>query len=108
MKDDPTIDTMNSSSGILNKLAKKNYAEFRFNGQKLSFDQIHSYRADELTILRIYRFEGMSNPDDEEVIYVLNTAEGMKGYFHLAYGTYADESIELANFLRQVPEARNE
>jgi hypothetical protein len=43
----------------------------------------------ELDVIRYYRFEGMSNPDDNTVLYVITTASGEKGLLVDAYGAYA-------------------
>jgi hypothetical protein len=96
---------MATSSHVLRLLWWKNISEFRFNGQGFSFYDNRSFEADDLEIIKIYRFEGMSNPADEEVIYLIRTKEGSLGYFHVGFGTYADQPEDLANFLRQIPEA---
>lgn len=45
----------------------------------------------EFEITEVYRFEGETNPSDEEVVYAVESKDGkMKGAFVSAYGTYAD------------------
>jgi hypothetical protein len=58
-------------------------------------------------ITKVYRFEGMSNPSDMEVIYLIKACDGTIGYFQDVYGAYAaEEPLEgLNNFIRQIPEA---
>ena len=42
-------------------------------------------------ITEVYRFEGDTNPGDEEVVYAVASKEGsLRGVIHSAYGTYAD------------------
>ncbi len=42
-------------------------------------------------IVAIYRFEGDSNPDDEDVVYAVESLDAaIKGTFTSAYGMYAD------------------
>jgi len=41
-------------------------------------------------ILEVYRFDGMTNPDDESVVYAIETSNGLKGTLTDAYGTYSD------------------
>src|SRR5260221_14102094 len=54
-------------------------------------------------IAEVYRFEGDSNPDDEEVIYAIESKSGIKGVLVSAFGTYADEiSAELIKKLKYV------
>src|SRR5258706_13431742 len=52
-------------------------------------------------IAEVYRFEGNSNPDDEEVVYAIESKSGIKGVLVSAFGTYADEiSAELIKKLK--------
>lgn len=52
----------------------------------------------EMDVIRYYRFEGMSDPDDNTVLYVVVTTSGEKGLLVDAYGAYAgnipDELLE--------------
>lgn len=42
-----------------------------------------------------YRFEGNTNPADEEVIYVIQSKDGsMKGTLFSAYGTYSEAASD--------------
>ncbi len=46
-------------------------------------------------IVKVYRFEGMSDPGDMSVIYAIEAKDhGIKGSFFNAYGTYSDEISE--------------
>lgn len=58
------------------------------------------FQPEELTIERVYRFEGNSNPDDMAVLYGVTSAGGTKGIIIDAYGTYDDD--KLGDFLRGV------
>ncbi|SFR67510.1 phosphoribosylpyrophosphate synthetase [Maribacter stanieri] len=49
--------------------------------------KIHS--ATELDVVKFYRFEGMSNPDDNTILYVIETNKGEKGLLVDAYGMYS-------------------
>jgi hypothetical protein len=45
----------------------------------------------EFEIVEIYRFEGETNPSDEDVVYAVESKDGgMKGVVTSAYGMYAD------------------
>ncbi len=48
-----------------------------------------TYSASELNVIRYYRFEGMSNPDDNMILYVIEATNGDKGLLVDAYGMYA-------------------
>lgn len=42
-------------------------------------------------IMEVHRFEGETNPSDEEVVYAVESKDGkMKGTFVSAFGLYAD------------------
>ena len=46
---------------------------------------------DEFEIKEVHRFEGDSNPDDEDVVYALESKDGKhKGVITSAFGLYAD------------------
>ncbi|MEI7734609.1 MAG: phosphoribosylpyrophosphate synthetase [Ferruginibacter sp.] len=45
----------------------------------------------EFEIVEVYRFEGDSNPDDEDVVYAVESFDkNIKGTLTSAYGMYAD------------------
>ena len=45
-----------------------------------------SWKTAECNVVRYYRFEGMSDPDDNTILYVIETQEGEKGLLMDAYG----------------------
>ncbi|MBC7888194.1 MAG: phosphoribosylpyrophosphate synthetase [Ferruginibacter sp.] len=46
----------------------------------------------EFEIKEVYRFEGDTNPDDEDIVYAIESKDGsVKGSLTSAYGVYADE-----------------
>ena len=45
----------------------------------------------EFEITEVYRFEGDTNPDDEDIVYAIQSKDGsIKGSMTSAYGVYAD------------------
>lgn len=49
----------------------------------------------EFEIVEVYRFEGDTNPSDEDVVYAVESKDGkMKGVLTGAYGIYADASSD--------------
>ncbi|GAB2814378.1 phosphoribosylpyrophosphate synthetase [Ferruginibacter profundus] len=45
----------------------------------------------EFEIVEVYRFEGDTNPDDEDVVYAIESKDGkVKGSMISAFGTYAE------------------
>jgi len=64
------------------------------------------YKADEFEVDKVLRFEGMSNPDDNSVLYAISTKNGRKGLLTDAYGVYSGQvSKELIEKLKIHPEA---
>jgi hypothetical protein len=77
----------------LNELKSRGY-DRNFN---VAFDKITCSETDaclspeEFEIVEVHRFEGDSNPEDEDVVYAVESKDGkMKGVITAAFGTYAD------------------
>ncbi|MDO6470511.1 phosphoribosylpyrophosphate synthetase [Maribacter sp. 1_MG-2023] len=49
----------------------------------------NTHNATQLEVVKFYRFEGMSNPDDNTILYVIETSTGEKGLLVDGYGMYA-------------------
>ena len=75
-------------------------AELRAQGYEYDFHQ-HSdhleckklekqFAPDSFTISHVYRFEGMTNPSDNAVLYGVEANDGTKGTLTDAYGVYAE------------------
>ncbi len=60
------------------------------------------YEATEIKIVEHFRFEGDSDPDNSAIIYVVETADGLKGTVIDAFGIYADSF--LSDFMKKVKE----
>ena len=46
------------------------------------------WKAEGLNVKKYYRFEGMSSTDDNSILYVIETKDGLKGLLVDAYGVY--------------------
>lgn len=63
-----------------------------------------TYQPEDLCIVKSYRFEGDSNPDDNAVLYLLQDKEGELATILDSYGAESNYSgEEFDNFLRKVP-----
>jgi len=84
-----TYDTVTEA---INDLKRRGYT-IDFN---VEFDRIvcHgtpiSLLPNEFEIVEVHRYEGNSNPDDEEVVYAIESKHGQKGILVDAFGLYAD------------------
>ncbi|TYP97573.1 hypothetical protein C7447_104267 [Tenacibaculum adriaticum] len=83
---------------------KKGYTHsYRVTNGKLKDNNTgESFFAKEVFILAEHRYEGMSNPSDMSILYVIKTHDGNKGTFLAAYGPTAD--TENAEFFNNIPE----
>jgi hypothetical protein len=86
----------------IRELKKRGFtANFEFLNQEFrDVDSGRTFKAQELTILEHYRFEGASDPDDTSVIYAIESNDGAKGIIADAFGLYA--SPHLGGFLEKV------
>jgi len=79
----------------LNGLRKRGYS-IDFN---IAFDKIicsenkHSLNPSDFEITGMYRFEGDTDPGDENVVYAVESKDGkLKGTITSAFGVYAEET----------------
>ncbi len=79
--------------GALQGLKERGY-DLDFN---IAFDKIICAQNDlclnpgEFEITEVHRFEGNTNPADEDVVYAVESKDGdLKGVITSAYGSYAD------------------
>jgi hypothetical protein len=77
----------------------------------LKHDHLHcqpddiELRPADFDIVDVYRFEGMTDPGDEAVLYAIEAKNGNKGTLVDAYGAYSESvSPEMAEKLRYTPE----
>lgn len=80
----------------LEKLAQKGYTvDFQFvDGQLVDLGDKKPYDQQQVKIVDISRFEGISDPDDMAILYVLETDDGKKGTITDAFGVYGDPNLE--------------
>ncbi|HLI92780.1 MAG TPA: hypothetical protein VKU83_04200 [Puia sp.] len=99
---------MSTISQVLESLRRKNMdLEFRWTPEGFTAGGAKYYQPEELEIVRVFRFEGESDPSDMAVIYVLRAADGVTGYSLDAYGAYSSHDLESGynNFIRRIPES---
>src|SRR5437016_2055917 len=51
-------------------------------------------RPEDLVIREVYRFEGISDPDDMAIVYAIESTTGVRGTLIDAFGVYADRGME--------------
>ena len=76
-------------------------ANFEFLDQAFrDVDSERTFKAEDLTIVEHYRFEGASDPDDMSVVYAIESDDGTQGIIADAFGVYANP--QLGGFLNNV------
>lgn len=108
-KNSVTMSTTNDNfakneKDLIRQYQEKGYtANFRFeNGKLKTSGSKNTYPADQVYIVAEHRYEGMSNPSDMSILYVIETSKDEKGTFLLGYGPNAD--FETAQFFKIIPE----
>lgn len=98
---------MTTLSQVMATLSQRGITrEFRMNesGEMKFENSEKSYQPSDLSILKTYRFEGDSNPDDNAVLYIVRDSIGNLGMIIDSYG--ADSNYpgqEFDTFLRDIP-----
>ncbi len=100
-----TSDQMTTLSMVLEKLrVKKRDNEFRIYPEGFGIGNGKFYRPGELKVIKVYRFEGDTDPSDSSVLYLLEAYDGLVGYSIDAYGVYSNhENDGYDDFIRQIP-----
>lgn len=96
------IPWMRSLSSCINQMKEEGYKEdFQVTpGGLASFEEDKFYTPDQISIVSFYRFEGVSDPGDNSILYVIQTDDGRKGTLVDAYGAYADTLT--SQFIKEV------
>jgi hypothetical protein len=82
---------MDTIRNVLDNLRlKKQDNEFIVNDQGMVLLKGKLYRQSEIKIIRTFRFEGESDPDEEAIIYLIKANDGTIGYSLDSYGVYTN------------------
>jgi len=76
-------------SQAINKLKLEEGYEFDFNllDEKIELkSESATYHINDFEVDKVLRFEGMSNPDDNAILYCIHTKDGKKGTLVDGYG----------------------
>ena len=89
---------------LIDKYQKKGFnGNYRVENMKLiDLKTKIEYSPENVTILKEYRFEGMSNPSDMSILYIVETNDGSKGTVLANYSP--SSNIETAEFFKEIPE----
>lgn len=97
------IPYMRDLSQFLNKAVEMGYnLNFKAHEEELEcLETSKRYKPEDLLVVNFYRFEGISDPEDNSILYVIETRDGAKGTLSDAYGAYADPNISAV--MQKVP-----
>jgi len=75
---------------------------FRFENEKLvESNTKNGYKPEQIIIKREHRFEGISNPSDMSILYVIETTDGHKGLVTANYSYNSDTGLD--EFFKNIP-----
>ena len=96
--------TMTTLSYVIEKLRlKRKDNEFTITPEGFTTGNGKSYKPEDLTIVKTYRFEGDSDPSDASILYVLEANDGLVGYSIDAYGVYSNHDDDgYDDFIRKI------
>ncbi|MGZ8536649.1 MAG: hypothetical protein ACXWV9_00235 [Flavisolibacter sp.] len=97
-----SIPYMKSLAICLNRIISDGYTEdFKVTESGIEALNEHvNYNPDQIEVVNFFRFEGESDPDDNSILYVLETNDGKKGTLIDAYGVYNDPLV--SGFMQNV------
>lgn len=80
---------------IVDRLSEEGYRE-QFRAEEEGLRAIHgsTYRPQDLVVEKMQRFEGISNPDDESVVFGLRAPDGTRGTWTVTYGPEGQDPVE--------------
>ena len=96
-------ESMKTLSECSNKLMADGYTElFKMDekGKLFAPSTQKTYKPEKVHIVNFFRFEGASDPDENSILYAIETDDGLKGTITDAYGTYADPMV--SKFIQMV------
>ena len=95
---------MSTISEVMELLKERGlYHEFVFSAKEGMQAFGTTYKAEDLTLIKTYRFEGMSDPGDNSTLYLLEDKEGNIGFILDAYGSESNYGSTFIEFLKAIP-----
>jgi hypothetical protein len=97
---------MTTVSEVLPYIAEKGYGKELVIKRDMAIikGSEKEYAADQLAIVRTFRFEGESDPGDMTVIYAIVADDGERAYLFNAYGPYSNQDNPYYDeFIKKVP-----
>lgn len=101
--DNSNFDTL---SQAINALTQAGYTDDFTAGEThiISRSSKKEYSPVELRITRFYRFDGMTDPQDDAIVFAVEAADGSKGTLVMSYSANHGQNVDL---ISKIPGARN-
>ncbi len=92
-----------SEHDYMNKYEQMGYStHYKFyKNQLININSKKHYDPTDIFIVAQHRFEGMSNPCDLSILYIIESSDGSKGNILLNYNL--KENLELVTFFNAIP-----
>jgi hypothetical protein len=86
------MQTYETLSEAMNALKAKGYtSDFNLHPEWIEAPSLNMrLKPEEFHVDEVYRFEGMTSPDDSSVLYAVSSSKGIKGLLVDAYGAYSE------------------
>lgn len=102
LPDTETADSMHHMETESEAIRRLDAAGFTESFHAIGPDRLgtddHSFDVDDVVVVETVRFEGISNPDDEAVLFAIEASDGTKGILNSAYGS--DVGLEMGQLMR--------
>lgn len=102
----PPMNTMTTVSEVLNILKDRGYTvDFNLKENYLLYNNSMKLSSGEFVVDKHYRFEGISDPADEAIVYAISSTKGnIKGTLVNGYGIYSESvTNEMLEALKENP-----
>jgi hypothetical protein len=89
-------------SEAVNTLTQEEGYKEDFEAEETCIKALYSkkeYQPEDLAIINSYRFEGMTNPSDESIVFTIEAKDGTKGTMVLSYGS---STAQNENLIQQI------
>lgn len=79
-------------AGALDELARRGFTESLqiVAGGLRALGRTDTMKPNDMVIREVYRFEGISDPDDMAILYAMESVDGLRGTLADAFGVYSD------------------
>lgn len=61
------------------------------NDHIICLDTNKKFLPNAFEVTKVFRFEGISNPSDSSILFMIETSDGMKGQLAAGFGAYGDQ-----------------